>query len=520
MAERRNAGRPTYTAPLMSVVSSRRAAVIASSRRLSAGAVSRARSLPTPLVILLAVAALHGTAWAVMTAPWNGPDEIAHFAYAEHLAETGHAPQRGRGSGSRSTALNVALYELNLAPILLQPGGRPTPSALARTKRALGDLPSSARNDGSGPNSAANYPPLYYAYEAVVYRLSPWRSELGLMFVMRLATVLLFVITVGLTWAIATELLAVGWARALATGLVALQPKLGFGGGIVNPDLMLVVLATGALLAAIRLVKHGPTGGRTMVLAACSFAAVLTHPRGYFLAPFAVIALALSVWRFRPRRRWAARAGVVTVVAMALAVILATAWVHTHTADAAGAGAGSQPIFLSNPREFLSYLWQFYLPKLSFMEPKIGPAFYGYKQVYIDSFFGNFASLSVNYRPSFYEAIQVLAGLGLAGLYTTIVARWATVRANWPVVTLLVVFFAGLVALLHLVSYSTLKVSSDVVLTGRYLLPGVALYGVAAAWVCSSLPRRIGLPLGGLVLGLSALAAVGGVGLSMERFYV
>ena len=59
---------------------------------------------------------------------------------------------------------------------------------------------------------------------------------------MRLATVLLFVVTVALTWLIATELLAGTWARALATGLVALQPKLAFGAGIVNPDLMLVVV--------------------------------------------------------------------------------------------------------------------------------------------------------------------------------------------------------------------------------------------------------------------------------------
>ena len=73
--------------------------------------------------------------------------------------------------------------------------------------------------------------------------------------------------------------------------------------------------------------------------------------------------------------------------------------------------------------------------------------------------------------------------------------------------------------LLHLVSYSSLRISTDVVITGRYLLPAVALYGCAAAWVCSSLPRRLGLPLGGILLGLAALLAVGGVGLSLGRFY-
>ena len=176
-----------------------------------------------------------------MTAPWNGPDEVAHFAYAEHLARDRPRPAAHGATGSQSTAQNVALFELNLFPIRLQPGGKPTYSALDRVRRRSSTAAGlRRRKNGSGPNSAANYPPLYYAYEAVVYKLSPSRSELARLFVMRLATVLLFVVTVGLTWLIAAELLAATWARALATGLVALQPKLAFGGGIVNPDLMLV----------------------------------------------------------------------------------------------------------------------------------------------------------------------------------------------------------------------------------------------------------------------------------------
>jgi hypothetical protein len=474
--------------------------------------------LPAALVVLLAIAALHGTAWAVMTAPWNGPDEAAHFAYAEHLAQTGHAPQRNRGDGSQSTAQNLALYQLNLLPIRLLPGGRPTYSAVPRTKRADGALPDAAYKNGSGPNAAANYPPLYYAYEAVAYRVSPFHTELGRLFVMRMATVVLFIVTVGLTWAIAAELLAAAWACALATGLVALQPKLAFGAGIVNPDLMLVVLATGALLAALRIVRRGPTLGTVVALAACSCAGVLTHPRGYFLAPFAMIALAIGALRFRDRLRWTLRMAAAAVAALVVAVVAAMLWVRGHTAGLGGSGPGNPPLTV-NPRQFLSYLWQFYLPKLSFMDPKVGPSFYGYRQVYIETFFGSFASFSVNYRPVVYDWLQLAAGLGLAALYTTIVVRWRTVVANWPVVVLCTTFFAGLMALLHIVSYSSLRTSPDVVITGRYLLPAVALYGLAAAWVCSSLPRRAGLALAGVLLGLAALLAVGGVGLSMSRFY-
>lgn len=502
----------------MSAVSLRRARAAAAPGRVARGATARVRSAPLALVVLLVLAFVHATAWAVVTAPWQGPDEVAHFAYAEHLARTGHAPQRNSGTGGQSTAQNLALFQLNLFPIRLQPGGRPTYSALQRTKSDLSELPAKAYKDGSGPNSAANYPPVYYSYSAVAYIVSPFRGELGRLFTMRMFSVLLMVITVGLAWLIAAELLSRRWAVAVATGLVALEPKLGFAGGIVNPDIMLAMWASGALLAALRLVRRGPSAGRIAGLVACTALAVLTHPRGYFLPPFAVLALLVTLAVHRPRLRASALAGAAALVAMVVAVIAAQAWTTAHTG---GGGSGNPNVAAGfNPRQFASYLWQFYLPKLASMDPKVGPPGFGYRQMFIESWYGSFGSFSVDFRPIFYDAMQVLSALGLAALFATIVARWREVVANWHVVVLCVAFFAGLMLLLHLVSYSTLLGTNDPVITGRYLLPAVSLYGAAAAWVCSSLGRRVGLPVAGVVLGIAVLVAVGGIGLSVERFYV
>ena len=275
------------------------------------------RGLHPALVVLLVLAAAHGVAWAVVTAPLNGPDESAHFAYAQDLAENHHAPSRLNGTGSTSTEAGTVYFGLNLEPILLHPEGKPTSSAVKRIERQLDEQPASARKDGTGPNAAANYPPVYYVYEAVAYELSPARSLLGRMFFMRLATTLLLVVTVWLTWLIAAELFARTWVRTLATGLVALQPKLGFGGGIINPDLMLVMVATGALLMGLRLVRHGPTLGRVLWLAVFAGAGAVVHPRGLFLPPFAIIALGIAL-AFAPgpavegrsgsaRRSWGSR---------------------------------------------------------------------------------------------------------------------------------------------------------------------------------------------------------------------
>ena len=451
----------------------------------------------------------------MVPAPLTGPDASAHFAYAQDLAENHHAPSRQSGTGSESTELGTLYYQLNLEPILLHPEGKPTFSAVDRIQAALDKQPAAARKNGTGPNAAANYPPVYYAYEAVAYELSPARSLLGRLFFMRLATTLLFVVTVWLTWLIAAELFARTWVRTLATGMVALQPKLGFGAGIINPDLMLVMVATGALLMALRLVRHGPTLGRVLWLAAFAGVGAIVHPRGLFLPPFAVIALGIAFVRGWPGRRRALAFGAAVVGITFTCVAISIAWSQGH----AGGAISENPVGGFNARQFVSYLWQFYLPKLGVMNPKVGPPEYGYRQVYIDSYFSAFASFSVSYRPVILDLLQVLAGIGLVALWTTIVTRWHTVLARSREVAVCVVFFLGLMSLLHVVSYMNLRGSTDPVLTGRYLLPAVALYGCAIAWVVSSLPRRLGVALAGILLGVALLLAVGGVGLSLDRFY-
>jgi hypothetical protein len=487
--------------------------------RDSRGALSRVvaplRALPPALVVLLVLAAAHGAAWAVVTAPLNGPDESAHFAYAQDLAENHHAPSRETGTGTQSTEAATVELGLNVQTILLHPEGKPTFSAVDRIEAELRKLPASARKDGTGPNAAANYPPVYYAYEAVAYTVSPARSLLGRLFFMRLATTLLLVVTVWLTWLIAAELFARTWVRTLATGVVALQPKLGFGGGIINPDLMLVMVSTGALLMGLRLVRHGPTLGRVLWLAVFAGAGAVVHPRGLFLPPFAVIALAIALWRAWPGWRRALGFAAAVVGITFVCVEFAIAWSQGH----AGGAISENPVGGFSVRQFLSYLWQFYLPKLGAMYPKVGPKDYGYRQVYIDSYFSSFASFSVSYRLVILDLLQVLAGIGLLALWTTTVTRWPIVVARWREVTVCVVFFLGLMSLLHVVSYMNLRGSTDPVLTGRYLLPAVALYGCAIAWVASSLPRRLGVAFAGLVLGGALLLALGGVGLSLDRFY-
>jgi hypothetical protein len=263
-------------------------------------------------------------------------------------------------------------------------------------------------------------------------------------------------------------------------------------------------------------VQRGPTVRGTLGMAAIAAVGMLTHSRALFLLPATVIALGVAFLRHRPALRPALKMSAAAAGVLGVATVLAVMWNHTHATGLQYGGAAADVRIV--PKEFISYLWQFYFPKLSFMDARLGPP-YGYRQVFINSFFGSFASLEVNYKPSVYDALQVGAALGLIALYTTAVVRWRRLLARWPVVLVVAGFFLSLLGLLHFVSYTSLKSASDPVITGRYLLPAIAVYAAAITWVVVSLPRRAGAALAGVLVAASALLSVGGVAISIARFY-
>jgi len=134
-------------------------------------------------------------------------------------------------------------------------------------------------------------------------------------------------------------------------------------------------------------------------------------------------------------------------------------------------------------------------------------------------FFGRFATLEVAYPLDVYALLQGVCAVGLAGLVAAVAGRWAAVRARWPEVAVLVVTTVSLLGLLHAASYRALVFTFDPLITGRYLLPIVAVAAIAVAFVLTSLRPRTSVLLGSIVLsGLLALN-LAGLLLTLTRFY-
>jgi len=478
------------------------------------------RRIPRPLALLLAVAALLSLAWTFTTTPFQGPDEPAHFNYTQHLVETGHKPSPDTGTMPDSSQVANALFFFNLDQLAGVADARPAWSRLEerRFDGILEEIGEAGEEDGAGPNPMAKNPPLYYAYQAPFYATGSLGSFWDRLVLMRLASGLLLLATVTLTWLAAAEVFRATWPRALAAGCVALLPQLTSLSGTINADNLLITAWTGFIWMGLRLVRRGPSAGRILALGGFAAASMLTHGRGVAIALPLLAVVALAVLRARPSLgqavRWLGPSVLLLALALGAYVLLL----------APGSGAYGGEIKLGGPtsslslKGFFNVTWQFYFPELPFMETRIGPE-YGYKQVFIETFFGRFATLEVAYPLDVYALLQGVCAIGLAGLVAAVAGRWAAVRARWPEVAVLVVTTVSLLGLLHAASYRALVFTFDPLITGRYLLPIVAVAAIAVAFVLTSLRPRTSVLLGSIVLsGLLALN-LAGLLLTLTRFY-
>ena len=481
----------------------------------------RAAVVPRPLALLLLLALIEVFAWVMVTPAFQGPDEIAHYAYTQNLAENGKKPLYDGGNGTESTLAGSAAYYLDLRAIGGNAGARPFWSKADQRGWAAvekGQQPG-ARKDAGGPNAVAKNPPLYYAYEAGVYKLFSGTSFFTQMFWMRIANGLLFLATIVFTWLLAAELFSRIWTRVLATAVVALQPMLSYTAGIINPDTLLTTLWAAFLWIAVRTVLRGPNAARLAGMALVVLAALFTHGRAVAIVPPALLAVVLAFDRHSPRHRRRIRIG----AGIAAVVLALVGWRVLVTGSLPGPYGGELniPPEARSPGEFLSFVWQFYLPRLPFMHLRIGPA-YGFNQVYIVGLFGGrFGALDTMFSQQVYNLVELFVVGGFVLLIAAAVARADELRVRWDVIALLVVSALSLILFLHFASFRALSTEAnkvDPLIVGRYLLPLIPLYGIAAA-ALAACARRWSLHAAGVILGLAIVLQLGSLGLVLTRFY-
>ena len=481
----------------------------------------RALRPPAPLAALMAVAFILGTTWATLTPAFQAPDENAHTAYAQILAESFKLPGI-KDRPVQSSEQRTAAAALNADQVAGVPLTRPEWSQAAEQRWEAADakLGPAARKDGGGPNPASPNPPLSYLGDAAAYHVAGGTIFTRL-WAMRMTSVLAFVLAVLAAWLLTGEVFARDrLLQVAAAGTLALQPMMGFLAGAVMPDPLLIALSTLALWLAARILRRGLTTRDGLALGIVVGAACVTKSAAFVLLP--AVLLAVVIGALRARRRTGASVAVPVLAAGAGVVATLGAWFviarvigRAAAAQVQGTGGGASTL---NVREFASYLWQFYLPKLSSQTPFPRtsddiPVF----QYWVKGLWADFGWLEVHFGDTVYVVIAgAMVLVGVLGLITLVRLRS---RVDLALAAFFLLVVLTTIAGLHWTEYRQFTGGATSFIQGRYLLPLAGIGGLAVALALRQFALRTRALMTAVWLAAMFALTLFSLGLGWERFY-
>jgi 4-amino-4-deoxy-L-arabinose transferase-like glycosyltransferase len=450
------------------------------------------------------VALANGLAWSLIVPPFQVPDENAHYAYVQQVAERGTLPRQlppGSGLSPREDRTIDALLTFGIV------GHRENPAPDTEAQQQVLDqiarekLP--ARGSGDALSATAN-PPLYYALEAIPYKLMPSGNVLDKLAAMRCLSALMGALTVLLVFMFLRELLpATPWAWPAGALLVAFQPLFGFISGGVNNDNLLYLTGAGLLWAIARAFRRGLDRRSGALIGALLGLGLVTKFTVLGLIPAAALAVLLLVvrdWRGERRRALSGAAwalGLAAAPVLLYVVLNHLVWSRSALPGGVGSvpGAGGRAF---NLHEEFTHVWQLFLPHL-WMNPRFH--YSPFWETWFKGFVGRFGWLDYDFPSWVYEVAKyvslLICGLALAEL----TRRRDALRRRLAELSVYVLALIGVCVAIGVQSYRFLVANGGVFEQARYLLPLLALYGAAIALAVRFGGRRWGPAIGaGLVV--------------------
>jgi 4-amino-4-deoxy-L-arabinose transferase-like glycosyltransferase len=461
------------------------------------------------------IATLSAACWSVITPPFQAIDEPDHFAYAQRLAETGHLPKSSHVEYSPEEG--AVLRDLHQETIRWHPEAK-TISSRVEVSRLRVDLSSSlSRVDaGGGAGLAGSEPPLYYALQTIPYYLESSGTLLARLELMRLFSALLAGLTALFTFLFVRESLPrAPWAWTVGGVGAALAPVLGFTSSAVTPDALLFAISAAVFYCLARGFRRGLTRKLAIVVGALVAAGFVTKLNFIGLAPGVMLALAVLALRGvrasttadAQRRILGSAASAIAIAVSPICVyVLVNALRHqptlgvvsraVHIMSAQGSGRGS----LSSD---VSYVWQFYLPRLPGMVDYF-PGLSTARQVWFNRSVGLYGWVDTSFPVWVCNLALIPAGLiGVLAIRALSVCR-SSLRARLSELLVYLTMVVGLMALIAQDSHLEQRVEEGWA-QPRYLVPLLPLGAALLALAARGAGRRWG-PLAGVLLVVLFLA--------------
>ncbi|MFC8599331.1 DUF2142 domain-containing protein [Isoptericola sp. NPDC057191] len=454
----------------------------------------------TVALITLAVAGW-ATLWAVVTPPFQAPDEQNHLNSVLRIAYGGGWP--APGDAYLAPGVVDAVHEAGYPS---DPPGRwvhrpdvpqfvdlvPVPRD-ERTRldasNALGDATS-----GTTVDQMTQHPPLYYALGAAVLRVTGltearWDAQ---MLALRLFDVVLLALTVPLAAATARRVTGSPAAGLVAAAFPLFLPQLGHIMGAVNNDALVVLTCAAATWLAARVVTGDLRWRVAVAIGVVVGLGLLTKVMVAFALPTVGVAYLLA-----RGRRWPGRLGRL-VVAVTVAVAVG-GWWWVRNVITLGA---VQPVGMPRDPATVAQVPDAEVPRL--ILEKLPQAF-----------FGNLSWLEVRLPGAWVVAGSVV----LVAVVLAAVLLPGARRASFALALLPAGLAAG-------VAYNSWSAHADtgglVAVQGRYVFGGIAalaaLFAVALWQLVRRQDRRLAVAVP-VVTTLALAAAAGGLVWAFGAFY-
>ncbi len=251
------------------------------------------------VAILLLLTFLQGCMFSLITPIWHGPDEQAHFGQVANHVELGkNLPGKN---------LNREIYESEVLFGTLRDGtGRNkftfnpnyqiaySDSIHGLYEASIAAYPKEFRRD-MVISEATIYPPLYYWYSGIFYRLAFEQNLIERVFLTRFGGILLFVLTIFVTYRFGKVLFPNRQLFQLTLSLMVLfQPMLAFVFSTVNSDNLYNLYFSTCLFTGLLLVKNGLRRQHILPLLFLSVVGFLIKPQFVLILPIWFLAVILG----------------------------------------------------------------------------------------------------------------------------------------------------------------------------------------------------------------------------------
>jgi hypothetical protein len=276
--------------------------------------------------------------------------------------------------------------------------------------------------------------------------------------------------------------------------------------------------------AVARIFRRGLTVRRGFALGLVAAAGVATKGSSYGLLPGVALALIVALIRAPSEQRRAALYGAVSAafafVIPVAGLFAAYRWAWARPASAGASGgvpSGSSYYTGTAIREQLSYLWQFYLPRLPSMKPQFGS--YPLWHVDFQGFIGRFGWFDYEFPPWAYNLALGVAGGVIALLAVALVRGRSALRGRRGELLCYVAMVLGLLFVIGIVGYRYRGVQHSSFEQARYLLPLLALYGAVIALAAKGAGMRFGRAVGAGLVILAMAQSLFALAITMHHYY-